>query len=146
MASAPEARPSFPAGAFCDTSYFYACADADDQHHGRALALAGEAASRGTRLWTTWDVVSETVTLLRYRHSWAAAIGFLDDVRPALHVAEYGANVRVEAEHVFRRRDRDHRLSFCDAISFVVVTTLLDHMPCLAFDEGFRSLGLATLA
>jgi len=145
MASAPEAGPSFPARVFCDTSYFYACADADDQHHGRALALAGEAVNRGTRLWTTWDVISETVTLLRYRHSWAAAMGFLDDVKPGLHLVEYGATVRVEAEHVFRRRGRDHRLSFCDAISFVVVTTLLDHVACLAFDEGFRSLGLTTI-
>ncbi len=146
MASAPEARPSFPARAFCDTSYFYACADAGDQHHGRALALAGEAASRGTQLWTTWDVVSETVTLLRYRHSAAAAIRFLDDVRPALHIAEYGADVRGEAEQVFRRHGRDHRLSFCDAISFVVVTTLLERMPCFAFDEDFRQLGLTVIA
>jgi predicted nucleic acid-binding protein len=90
-------------------------------------------------------VISETVTLLRYRHSWQAAIRFLDDVRPALHVVEYGATVRVEAEHVFRRHGRDHRLSFCDAITFVVVTTLLDHMPCLAFDEDFRALGLTVL-
>lgn len=146
MAGALEARPTFPGRVFCDTSFFYACADTGDTHYRRALALAGEAASRGTRLWTTWDVISETVTLLRYRHSWQAAIRFLDDVRPALHVVEYGANVRVEAEHVFRRHSRDHRLSFCDAISFVVVTTLLDHMPCLAFDEDFRSLGLTMIA
>jgi len=70
-------------------------------------------------------VVSETLTLLRYRHSWAAAIGFLDDVKPGLHVADYGETVRAEAERVFRRHAHDHRISFCDAISFVVVTTLL---------------------
>ncbi len=146
MAGALEARPSFPGRVFSDTSYFYACADANDLNHRRALALAGEAASRGTQLWTTWDVVSETVTLLRYRHSSAAAIRFLDDVKPALHVLEYGTNLRVEAEQVFRRHSRDHRLSFCDAISFVVVTALLDHMPCLAFDEDFRRLGLTVVA
>lgn len=146
MAGALEARPAFPGRLFSDTSYFYACADTGDTHHRRALALAGEAASRGAQLWTTWDVISETVTLLRYRHSSAAAIRFLDDVKPALHVLDYGANVRAEAEQVFRRRARDHRLSFCDAISFVVVTTILDHMPCLAFDEDFRGLGLTVVA
>jgi predicted nucleic acid-binding protein len=146
MAGAPEAGPTFPGRVFCDTSYFYACADADDLYHRQALALASQAADRGARLWTTWDVISETVTLLRDRHSWVAAIRFLDDVKPRLHIVEYGPNVRVEAEHVFRRRGRDHRLSFCDAISFVVVTTLLDHVACLAFDEGFRSLGLTTIA
>jgi len=145
MAGALEARPTLPGRVFCDTSYFYACADTDDMHHRRALALAGEAATRRTELWTTWDVISETVTLLRYRHSSAAAIRFLDDVKPGLYVVDYGANVRVESEQVFRRHGRDHRLSFCDAVSFIVVTTLLERMPCFAFDEDFRRLGLTVI-
>ena len=90
-------------------------------------------------------MISETVTLLRYRHSSAAAIRFLDEVKPGLHVVDYGADARVEAERVFRRHSRDHLLSFCDAISFVVVTTLLERMPCFAFDEDFRRLGLAVI-
>jgi predicted nucleic acid-binding protein len=109
------------------------------------LALSSEAATRRTQLWTTWDVISETITLLRYRHSAGAAIRFLDDVKPGLHVVDYGASIRVEAEQVFRRRGRDHRLSFCDAISFVVVTALLEHIPCFAFDEDFRRLGLTVI-
>jgi predicted nucleic acid-binding protein len=135
-----------PAGrVFCDTSYFYACADTDDAFYRQAVALAGDAARRGTQLWTTWDVISETVTLLRYRHSLAAAIRFLDDVKPGLHLMDYGANIRLEAEQVFRRHGRDHRLSFCDAISFVVVTALLERVPCFAFDEDFRRLGLMVI-
>jgi predicted nucleic acid-binding protein len=66
-------------------------------------------------------------------------------VKPGLHVVDYGATIRAEAEQVFRRRGRDHRLSLCDAISFVVVTTLLEHMPCVAFDEDFRRLGLTVI-
>ncbi len=62
-----------------------------------------------------------------------------------LHFVDYGASVRVESEQVFRRHGRDHRLSFCDAISFVVVTTVLDRIPCFAFDEDFRRLGLTVL-
>jgi predicted nucleic acid-binding protein len=145
MAGVAETGHAFARRVFCDTSYFYACADTDDAFYRRALALAGEAASRRTQLWTTWDVISETVTLLRYRHSAAAAIRFLDDVKPGLHVVDYGADVRVEAEQVFRRHGRDHRLSFCDAISFVVVTTLLERVPCFAFDEDFRRLGLTVI-
>jgi predicted nucleic acid-binding protein len=145
MAGGPEARPSLPGRVFCDTSYFYACVDTDDAYHRRALALADEAATRRTQLWTTWDVISETVTLLRYRHSSAAAIRFLDDVKPGLHVIDYGANIRGEAEGVFRRHGRDHRLSFCDAVSFVVVTTVLERMPCFAFDEDFRRMGLTVI-
>jgi predicted nucleic acid-binding protein len=140
------ASVALPSRLFCDTSFFYACADRDDAFHRPALATAHEAASRRIQLWTTWDVVSETVTLLRYRHSFAAALRFLDEVRPGLHMAEYGVDVRTEAERVFRRHGRDYRLSLCDAISFVVVTTLLDRMPCLAFDEDFRRLGLTVVS
>jgi predicted nucleic acid-binding protein len=145
MAAAPEARPTLPGRIFCDTSFFYACADIADMYHWRAMALAGAALSRSTQLWTTWDVISETITLLRYRHSSAAALRFLDSVKPGLYVVDYGAGTRVEAEQVFRRHSRDHRLSFCDAISFVVVTMLLERMPCFAFDEDFRRLGLTVI-
>jgi predicted nucleic acid-binding protein len=51
----------------------------------------------------------------------------------------------VEAEKIFTTYGRDHRLSFCDAISFVVVTMLLDHSLCFTFDEDFRGLGLTVL-
>jgi predicted nucleic acid-binding protein len=135
-----------PARVFCDTSYFYACADSEDASHRDALTLANEGLRRRTQLWTTWDVVSETVTLLRYRHSWGAAIRFLDDVKPRLHLADYGPAVRVEAEELFRRHGRSRRLSFCDAISFVVVRKVLDDVACLTFDDDFRRLGLHVIA
>lgn len=62
-----------------------------------------------------------------------------------LRIVAYGDRLWEEAEQIFRRYGRDHRLSFCDAISFVVVTTLLDYVPCLAFDEDFRRLGLTVI-
>lgn len=131
---------------FCDTSFFYACLDSKDTNHTRARALVGDAASVGTTLYTTWDIISETVTLLRYRRNFQTALAFLNDVKPDLHIVAYGDYVREEAEQIFRAYARDHRLSFCDALSFVVVTMLLDHMPCLAFDEDFRGLGLTVLS
>jgi len=109
MAAAVEARPTFPGRVFCDTSYFYACADTDDMHHRRALELAAEAASRRTQLWTTWDVISETVTLLRYRHSSAAAIGFLDDVKPGLHVMDSWTPTGTPSGRSAGRRSRGSR-------------------------------------
>jgi predicted nucleic acid-binding protein len=71
---------------------------------------------------------------------------FLDEIKPDLLIFEYGQAVRDRAEQIFRRRARAHRLSFCDAISFVVVTTLLDQLPCLAFDRDFRALGLTVIS
>jgi len=130
---------------FCDTSFFYACLDPRDTNHARAHALVTESTSVGATFCTTWHIISETVTLLRYRRNSRAALAFLTEVKPGLRIVTYGDRVRDEAEQIFRTYARDHRLSFCDAISFVVITSLLDHLPCFSFDEDFRTLGLTVL-
>lgn len=134
-----------PPRLFCDTSFFYASLDPADVNHERGREITHAAAGDGVTFWTTWDIVSETVTLLRYRRGFQAALAFLAEVKPQLCLAAYGDGVRHEAEDVFRTYGRQRRLSFCDAISFVVVTALLDRMPCLAFDADFRRLGLTVI-
>ncbi len=134
-----------PPRLFCDTSFFYACLDQGDVNHQRAEVIVEDAATASTVLWVTWDIISETVTLLRYRRNFPAALTFLAEVKPWLAIVSYGDRVRAEAEQIFREYGRDRRLSFCDAISFVVVTTLLDNVPCLTFDEDFRRLGLTVI-
>jgi predicted nucleic acid-binding protein len=47
---------------FCDTSFFYACLDNQDAHHARARLLVTEAATARVLFYSTWDIVSETVT------------------------------------------------------------------------------------
>lgn len=130
---------------FCDTSFFYACLDPADSNHDQAAELIADAATSATSFFTSWDIVSETITLLRYRRGFRVALTFLEEVKPTLIIVEYGRSLRTEAEQVFRLHGRGRRLSFCDAISFVVVSSLLDHMPCLAFDEDFRALGLTVI-
>ena len=136
---------AFPPRLFCDTSFFYACFDPRDVNHHQAHSLSVEAAEADSALYVTWDVISETLTLLRYRRSHRDALTFLSDIKPSLHIVNYGDSVRAEAEQIFRRHGRDHKLSYCDAVSFVVVTTLLDDIPSLAFDADFRALGLAVI-
>ena len=136
---------AFPPRLFCDTSFFYACFDPRDVNHQRAEDLSAQAAESGSALYVTWDIVSETSTLLRYRRSYRAALTFLSEIKPNLHIVNYGDSVRAEAEQIFCRYGRDHKLSFCDAVSFVVVTTLLDDIPSLVFDEDFRALGLIVI-
>ena len=136
---------ALPARLFCDTSFFYACFDQHDVNHERAKQISEEAAAVGSALYVTWDIISETATLLRYRRTYREALTFLTEVKPDLRIVNYGETVRTEAEQIFRRYGRDRKLSFCDAISFVVVTTLLDDMPSLAFDTDFRALGLTVV-
>jgi predicted nucleic acid-binding protein len=130
---------------FCDTSFFYAVLDPNDFHHGRARVLLNACEDQNIILITTWDVVSETITLLRYRLGYRAAIDFLNEVKPYLTLELVDQSVREEAEIVFRKFGKDKELSFCDCISFVLVSGVLQQIPCLAFDEDFERLGLLVL-
>ena len=109
---------ALPSRLFCDTSFFYACFDQHDVNHEQAKDLSEDAAVSSARLYVTWDIISETATLLRYRRSYREALTFLTEIKPNLHIINYGGSVRAEAEQIFRRYGRDRKLSFCDAVSF----------------------------
>ncbi len=132
--------------AFADTSFFFASLCPKDVNFRRAGEILDEAVSQGISLWTTWDVISETATLLLYRHHAKAAIRFLDEIKPALRIVEYDDSVRQEAERIFRLMSKDKKLSFCDAISYVIVKTVLQDIACLTFDEDFSRLGLIVVS
>jgi predicted nucleic acid-binding protein len=131
--------------AFCDTSFFFASLYPKDVNYQRAGQILKEALSQQVSLWTTWDIISETATLLLYRFNSKAAIRFLDEIKPVLNIIYYDDSIRKEAERVFRLLSKDKKLSFCDAISYVVVKTILNDIVCLSFDEDFSSLGLTVI-
>jgi predicted nucleic acid-binding protein len=120
--------------------------DNQDVHHGRARTLVEDAAAAHVVFYSTWDIVSETVTLLRYHCSYTRALAFLDHVKPLLRLTAYDDSVRSQAEDVFRRLGRDKKLSWCDTISLVVVTMLLNNIVCLSFDRDFKQLGLTVIS
>jgi predicted nucleic acid-binding protein len=128
--------------AFCDTSFFFASLYPKDINYERAGQILSEALIQKILLCTTWDIISETVTLLLYRFNSRAAIRFLDEIKPALSIIYYNDSVREEAERIFRLFSKDKKLSFCDAISYVIVKTILKDIFCLSFDEDFSRLGL----
>ena len=127
---------------FCDTSFFFASLCPDDSNFEKAGELLEYCANNTVTQYTTWDIISETVTLLRYRADYKTAVEFLDMVKPALSIIKYEDSIRSAAEEVFKKLSKDKRLSFCDATSYVVVTHILDNIPCLTFDKDFRTLGL----
>ncbi len=131
--------------AFCDTSFFFASLYPRDVHYEKAGQILREAFTQEITLYTTWDIVSETATLLLYRFSSRAALRFLDEIKPVLSIVYYDESVRKEAEQVFRLFMKDKKLSFCDAISYVVIKTLLKDIVCLSFDEDFSRLGLTVI-
>jgi predicted nucleic acid-binding protein len=135
----------FSRDAFVDTSFWFAALDARDRNHAPAERLAEAANNERVRFHTTREVVSETLTLLRYRTGARASLIFLDDVVPTLHVIDATAELHSIAQAVFRKLAPHRRLSYCDALSFVVVRRILKDAQCLAFDRDFRALGLAVV-
>ncbi len=131
--------------AFCDTSFFFASLYPKDVHYKRAGEILNEALIQEVSLWTTWDVISETATLLLYRFNDRAAIRFLEEMKPVLKIVYYDDSVREEAGRIFRLFGKDRKLSFCDAILYVVTKILLDDISCLSFDEDFSNLGLTVI-
>ena len=128
--------------AFCDTSFFFASLYPGDTNYDRAGDILAACLEQAVTLHTTWDIVSETVTLLRHLASYKTAVQFLDVIKPALTIVRYDDSVRSAAEEVFKKLSKYKKLSYCDALSFVIITGLLDNIPCLTFDTDFRSLGL----
>ena len=131
---------------FCDTGFLYASLARGDRYYDLAGDLLEQCRDQRVQMFSTWEVVSETLTLLAYRLHPQAAVQFLDTMKPALALVPVTDAVLSQAEQVFRRHVKARRLSFCDAISFVVVTTLLDNIPCLSFDEDFKALGLTVIS
>lgn len=138
--------PSSPIRAlFCDTSFFYAALDSRDRDHPLAKKLSKSIQEKQVPLITTWEVIVETVTLLRYRYGYRGAITFIDQVLPRLNIFYIDSAARAKTLQAFRKLSRDKKISLCDAISYIVVSEYLGFMPCLAFDEDFRRLGLTVL-
>lgn len=127
---------------FCDTSFFFASLCPYDSNFDKAGELLEYCANNSVTLYTTWDIISESLTLLRYRADYRIAVQFLETIKPTLAIVRYEDSVRAAAEEVFKKLSKDKRLSFCDAISFVVITNMLENVPCFTFDKDFKRLGL----
>jgi len=127
---------------FCDTSFFFASLSPDDSNYDRSEDLLEHCRNNAVVLYTTWDVISETVTLLRYRANYEAAVTFLNEIKPSLTIIAYDDSVRTAAEDVFKKLSKDKKISLCDAVSYVVITNILDNIPCFSFDRDFKALGL----
>lgn len=133
-------------GVFADTSFFYAFLDKDDRNHSMAVQQSESVETRKLAIVSTWEIVMETVTLLRYRHSYGTSITFIREVLPSLQLFSLSENDRQKTLKLFEQLSRDKNLSLCDITSYFIITKHLKHMLYLAFDDDFRSLGLIPFA
>lgn len=128
-----------------DTAGFLALWDAGDEHHPAAVRLQQELHRRGRRFLTTDYIVDETLTLLRLRHSHAAAVDFLDTVErsEAVRLEWTGAERFQSAGGLFRKHV-DKKWSFTDCISFALMRELRIR-EAFTTDHHFEQAGFKAL-
>lgn len=131
--------------AFVDTSALYALIDRKDSHHSTMSGLVGRLLHSRRRLLTTDYVVCESVNLANARagHHVGGRILELVDRSSALRV-EWIGSLRFEAAKAFYRRHLDHRYSFTDCTSFVVMREL-KLLDVLTTDQHFQEAGFQIL-
>ena len=127
---------------FCDTSFLYALLFEEDKFHQLATSLYAKSKSEAACLLSTWDVVSETITLFRYKSSFERAKYFIEKVVPLLDIQSYEPEINRKAIDLYISNFKVYRLSFCDVLSYLVVKDLLDDIPCFSFDKDFINMGL----
>jgi uncharacterized protein len=130
---------------FMDTAGFLALWDAGDEHHAAAVRLQEELTGKRCRFLTSEYVVDETVTLLRVRHSHAAAFDFLDTLErsEALRLEWIGPD-RFHAAGALFRKHADKEWSFTDCVSFATMHEL-QVRDAFTTDHHFRQAGFVPL-
>jgi len=138
-------KSAWPARIFCDTSFFFACLEPRDENHMLALDWLKISQKHKSAFLTTWDILSETVTLLRRKSGYRIALEFIEEIIPSLRLLPADESTRQEALVIFKRFATDKKLSFCDCLSCVILSTDLPPIPTATFDIHFKSLGLPVL-
>ena len=128
-----------------DTSALYAFVDRNDASHVAARDAVARILNDGRRIVATDYLVAETVNLANARGGATVAMRVLD-------LVEQSAGIRVEwigadrfgAAKTFFRKFSDHRYSFTDCTSFVVMRELR-LTEALTTDRLFVEAGFSAL-
>ena len=129
-------------GIFVDTGAWYALVDSDDADHTTAAAFL---AANTIPLITTNFVLSETVTLIRYRIGHEAARSFGQKLKESsfVRVVSGYATDEERAWEIFSKY-RDQDFSFVDCTSFAVMERM-KLSAAFAFDRHFSVMKFAVV-
>jgi len=129
---------------YCDASFFIALFSKKDIKHKRALELFKEIKAEQITIHTSWFVISESMTVLRYQYGYTEALSFNQSI-DLYRIHQVSANQLQQAVSVFNLYNKDKKISFVDALTRVLIYGDLKKIPALSFDSDFKTLGLTTI-
>jgi predicted nucleic acid-binding protein len=130
---------------FLDSAGFLALWDSSDQHHPQAVRVQRDLHLRGHTFFTTDYVADETITLLRIRHSHAAACDFLQTLHQSRSIRlRWTDPARFSKAGDIFRKHRDKEWSFTDCVSFLAMREQ-GAKSAFTTDHHFRQAGFQIL-
>lgn len=130
---------------FIDTSAWIALYDRNDRYHKNAKKIWVEIINKKKQIYTTFDVLDETITLLRFRVGYKGSVDFGENVFESkiINIIEINTELRLKARE-FYNKFSDKKLSFTDCTSFAAMS-LLDIIKSFTFDKHFLQVGFNVL-
>jgi predicted nucleic acid-binding protein len=130
---------------YCDASFFIALFSKKDTKHKRALELFKEIKVDRIAIHTSWFVISEAMTVLRYQYGYPEALSFNQAI-DLYEIHHSTVSQHQQAMATFNLFSKDKKISFVDALARVLILGELKKMPALSFDDDFRAMGLTTIS
>jgi len=130
---------------FLDTAYAIALSSPTDLFHQRAVQLADELKSAGTRLVTTRAILLEIGNALSRQRYRRAAVMLLDSLEtdPRVEIIPLSEQLYTRASRLYRERP-DKEWALTDCVSFVAMEDRgIDE--ALTTDEHFQQAGFQAL-
>jgi len=130
---------------FVDTNIFVALEDKKDKTHTKASKLLDKLEKIGVQLYTSSDVIGESLTVISKKLDKRAAEVFYKNYLSGYMLEIFiDESMHIEARNLFLKT-RSKNVSFIDCSS-VVVMKKEDIKAAFTFDKHFRSLGVKLLS
>ena len=116
-----------------------------DSKHKRALELLKEIKECRILIYTSWFIISETMTVLLYRYGYTEALTFNQSI-DLYRILNPSESQHHQAIALFDLFARDRKISFVDVLSYIFIKDKLAGIPAISFDKDFKTLGLTTIS
>ena len=128
---------------FVDTNVYVALRNTKDTTHQKAIQILNYLIDKGVKIYTSSDVIGESLTVISKIMGKAEAKGFLSDVQTMSNIIFVDEIAHKETQKYFFRV-KSNKISFIDC-SNVVIMKKYKIKYIFSFDEDFKKMGVELL-